>query len=144
VRVDKTILTRMRQFAERVRRLRSAFAAVHNQLTTVASHRDSRDLELTVGDLVGDEFETHFGGVSLIVRLVPEITANGVASSKVKFFEKPASSLVPPTLVMSVTMKPDAMSDLTDAEGDALDLTYYIPEAVMHACEIVLRKRAEA
>ena len=142
MKIDKSITKRMDAFSKKVRDMRQALEAAHKQLLDVADHKDLKHVGVVVGPQNGDEFEVTFAGVALSVRLLSEMTNTGVALGKLNFYERTRLTMEPERLIGSISMKPSGMTDLTDEDGDEVDLSYHFIEAVLQMFEIVLRKRA--
>ncbi len=142
MKLDQSIMKRMDAFSKRVGTMRQVLASAHQQLREVADHKDFKHVGVEVSPLNVTWFDVTFAGVALTVRFLPEMDKAGAAFGKLHFYEKSANGVAPERLIGSIQLKPNGMSDLTDEDGDGVDLTYYLMEAVLQMSEIVLRQRA--
>jgi hypothetical protein len=143
MKIDKSVMSRMEAFSKRVGDMRQALSAAHTQLQTVAMHKDYKHVGVFVGDLDGDTFKVNFVGVALTVRFLAEMSDVGVALGKLNFYEMPQQVFEAERLIGSIKVKPNGITDLVDQDGDEVELAYYLIEAVLQMCEIVLKKRSD-
>lgn len=147
MQIDREAIGRMKRCLWRLRDLHEHFGEAWQRTAELASHHDVKPLEVIVSPLETDAFQISCAGVSLMVRMAPEIDEDGALRGRVSFYEVTRSRTAPERELDFVTFdrNGNANAIVIGSEGaDPPPLQEWLIDMALSLIERVLKERGAA